>query len=134
MLAHQEAALWPTLIEQAWKVRENARLYGPTQVGAAVLSLQGNIFVGCNIEHRFRAHDVHAEVNALSSMTAAGDGPAIAIVVAAQRESFTPCGGCMDWIFELGASTTRVAFSGDPNIWLAPRVLHASELMPHYPH
>src|SRR5687768_7490217 len=93
---------WAQLSKRAWAVRENARVHGNTRVGAATLSSEGGIFVGCNVEHQFRSHDVHAEVNALTSMIAAGHSNAVAILIAAERDRFTPCGGCLDWIFELG--------------------------------
>jgi cytidine deaminase len=124
--------LWPQLSVAAWAARENAKLYGKTKVGCAVLSQQENVYAGCNIEHRFRAHDVHAEVNALSSMQAAGDGHAVAVLIAARRDKFTPCGGCMDWIFELGGPATLVAFQSDPDAKV--QILSAQDLMPHYPY
>jgi cytidine deaminase len=121
----------PRMAATAWEVREHAHLHGKTAVGAAVLSRQGNIFSGCNVEHRFRSHDVHFEVNALTTMIAAGDGPAVVVLIVAQRDNFTPCGSCLDWIFELGGPECVVVFQGspdaDPQIWLA------HQLMPHYP-
>lgn len=117
---------------EAWKVRDNAHLHGKTAVGAAVLSQQGFIYTGCNVEHRFRSHDVHSEVNALTTMTTNGDGPAIAVLIAADRDNFTPCGSCLDWIFELGGPSCTVGFQPAPG---APITIHrADELMPHYPH
>ena len=85
-------ARWDRLAKAAWEMREQARVHGKTRVGAAVLSEQGNVYGGCNIEHIFRSHDVHAEVNALTTMVASGDGPALALLIAADRERFTPCG------------------------------------------
>lgn len=123
---------WLRLADAAWQVRDRARVHGKTSVGAAVLSVQGHIFAGCNVEHRFRSHDVHAEVNALTTMASAGDGPAVAVVIASARERFTPCGGCLDWIFELGGPCCLVAFQGDPGGQLL--TLRADELMPHYPY
>jgi cytidine deaminase len=114
----------------AWKVRENAHLHGKTAVGAAALSTQGAVFAGCNIEHRFRAHDIHAETNALSTMAAAGHGPAVAVVIAAARNKFTPCGGCMDWIYELGGPDCVVGFQGEQGGMVEDH--RADELMPHY--
>jgi cytidine deaminase len=135
-MSHQPAfvdpATWQQLAERAWEARVNARVHGNTRVGAAVLTEQGAVHVGCNIEHIFRSHDVHAEVNALSTMAAAGDGPAIALVVVAERDRFTPCGSCLDWIFELGGPATLVAFQGMPGARI--EVLRADALMPHYPY
>jgi cytidine deaminase len=122
---------WQQLADVAWLARENARVHGKTRVGVAVLSKQGNIHAGCNVEHIFRSHDVHAEVNALTTMTTVGDGPAVAVFIAAERDRFTPCGGCLDWIFELGGPATFVAFQGAREGSIA--VLRADELMPHYP-
>jgi cytidine deaminase len=101
-------------------------------VGCAVLDEDGRIFSGCNIEHRFRSHDIHAEVNAISSLIAGGGGKAVAILIAATRERFTPCGSCMDWIFEIGSSDCVVISERDPAI--AGLRLTASELMPFYPY
>ena len=117
--------------EIAWQVRERARVHGPTRVGAVAMAGDGQLFAGCNVEHRFRSHDVHAEVNALTSMVAAGAGPAVALLIAAERERFTPCGSCLDWIFEVGGPECLVGFQPRPRgsvIWL-----RADELMPHYP-
>ena len=122
------SGLNPTL--EAWAVRDAAHVHGPTKVGCAVVAESGTIYSGCNVEHRYRSHDVHAEVNALTTMAAADDGPALLVVIAAERAKFTPCGACLDWIFELGRPDTLVVFSppeGDAQLHLA------RDLMPHYP-
>lgn len=119
------------LAQAAWRVRENAHIFGRTKVGAAALSADGEIFVGCNVEHRFRSHDVHAEVNAITSMVTSGRTELIAIVVAADRERFTPCGACMDWIYQFGQASCRVGYQSEPGGKLT--VFSAEELMPYYP-
>jgi cytidine deaminase len=124
-------AEWDALGAAAWEVRESAHAHGPTRVGAAVRSAAGSIYVGCNVEHRYRSHDVHAEVNALTTMVAGGGSPAVAVLVAAERDRFTPCGSCLDWIFELGGPDCLVAFQGKPGGRV--EILAARELMPHYP-
>ncbi|MEU9841316.1 hypothetical protein AB0C69_19060 [Actinomadura sp. NPDC048032] len=119
------------LSDAAWLVRKNARLYGPTAVGCAVLSGDDRIFAGCNLEHRFRSHDIHAEVNALSSLVAGGAANAIVVMIAAERDRFTPCGSCLDWIFEIGGEECLVLNERAPG-----RVDHrylVGELMPFYP-
>lgn len=123
---------WSAMADAAWAARENARTYGPTKVGAAVATTNGSIYSGCNIEHRYRSHDIHAEVNALASMQAASSSQsALAIVIAAERNSFTPCGACLDWIFELGGGgETLVGFVSSAK---ALRTWTARELMPYYP-
>ena len=100
---------WDDLALTAWKHRENARIFGKTKVGAAVLS-KGKVFGGCNIEHKFRAHDIHAEISAISSMVSSGNKKLDAILVVATRDKFTPCGGCLDWIFEFGGPKCLVGY------------------------
>ena len=115
----------------AWQAREYAHVLGKTRVGCAVLSSSGVIVAGCNVEHRFRCHDVHAEVNALTSMVAAGAGNAKAILIVAEREYFMPCGGCLDWIMELGSGDVLIGFQGVKGGEI--EVKCATELMPFYP-
>ncbi len=119
------------LFKAAWKVRENAHVIGPTRVGCAVLSSSGNIFSGCNVEHRFRSHDVHAEVNAITTMIAAGEESIVAIAIAAERERFTPCGACMDWILQFALEDCVVLAQPKPNGDV--QCFTTTELMPFYP-
>ncbi|WP_369795274.1 hypothetical protein [Cellulomonas sp. KRMCY2] len=116
----------------AWRARERARVYGRTRVGCGVVTDLDELFSGCNIEHRFRSHDIHAEVSALSRVVSEGaQGQVIAILVVAERDNFTPCGACTDWIFELCGGATLVGFQREPGAPIAWR--SAAELMPFYP-
>lgn len=118
------------MIEQAWMVRESSN--GKTRVGTAVsYDNEGIIESGCNIEHRFRSHDIHAEVNSISSLVAAGYHKFDSILIVADREQFTPCGSCMDWIMEIGGENADVMFQSSMNGDI--KVYKAKELMPHYP-
>lgn len=96
------------LLKAAWRAREFAYVIGPTKVGCAVLSDNLRMFSGCNVEHRFRSHDVHAEVNAITNMVSVGEVKLIALAIAAERERFTPCGACLDWIFQFAEPETCV--------------------------
>jgi cytidine deaminase len=122
---------WVSMAVSAWEVRENAHLYGPTAVGASVLSIDGRVFTGCNVEHRFRSHDIHAEVNAIGNMVAHGEKRLIAVMIAAERQRFTPCGACLDWIFQFGGPECKVGYQKKKGGSI--EVLTAGELMPHYP-
>jgi cytidine deaminase len=119
------------LSEAAWLVRDRARVYGPTRVGCAALADNGQIYIGCNIEHRFRSHDIHAEVNAISSLVANGGSELRAMLIAAEREQFTPCGSCLDWIFEIGGGDCLVMSERSPGV--TAHVYRARDLMPWYP-
>lgn len=120
-----------TMAKRAWLVRERSYLIGTTAVGATVLTVAGAMFDGCNVEHRYRCHDVHAEVNAITGMVAAGSTEIAAILIAAERQKFTPCGGCMDWIFQFGGPDAWVGYQNTRNGRVAWH--RARELMPHYP-
>lgn len=122
---------WAALSTAAWVVRKNSHLYGKTKVGAALLSEKGKIYVGCNVEHIFRSHDIHAEVNAIGNMISGGDQKLLAILIVAQRNRFTPCGSCLDWIFQFGTSECFVGFQKSPKNSI--KIYTAGELMPHYP-
>jgi cytidine deaminase len=119
------------MAEAAWEVRKHAYMFGTTMVGAAVMAADGSVFVGCNVEHRFRSHDIHAEVNAIGSMVAAGYTHLVAVVIVAERERFTPCGGCMDWIYQFGGPSCLIGFQPSPNEEI--RMFSAHDLMPYYP-
>jgi cytidine deaminase len=119
------------LSRRAWAARDNSRILGETKVGCAVLDERGSVFVGCNVEHRFRSHDIHAEVSAISAMVTAGGNELVAVFIAAEREKFTPCGACLDWIFELGGGRCLVFSQASPSTETARYT--ALELMPHYP-
>jgi cytidine deaminase len=108
-IADERIARLPVIemIAAAWDVRQHARILGRTAVGCAALDESLAIHVGCNVEHRFRSHDIHAEVAATSALVAAGSQRMVAVLIAAERERFTPCGACMDWIFELGGDLHR---------------------------
>lgn len=121
----------PSLAEQAWEARQNAYVIGETRVGAAVLGSDGQVYLGCNVEHRYRCHDVHAEVNAITSMVTAGTKKVVAVFVVAERERFTPCGGCLDWIFQFGGENCVVAYQSKRGGQI--KSFTAADLMPHYP-
>ena len=120
------------LAKAAWDVRERSHVVGPTRVGCAVLGANGQIYTGCNVEHRFRSHDVHAEVNALTTMIAQGCKSVRAVFIAAERDRFTPCGACMDWIMQFADEgdcvvLAQATLGGEISSYLA------TQLMPFYP-
>ncbi|MFY9310096.1 MAG: cytidine deaminase [Bacteroidia bacterium] len=130
-MAKSKKINWDELSESAWNVRNNAFIFGKTKVGAAALSSTGNIYTGCNVEHMFRSHDIHAETNSISNMVSKGDKELIAIIIVAQRKQFTPCGSCMDWIFQFGGVNCLVGFQSSPKG--AIKKFKAKQLMPYYP-
>ncbi len=126
-----DSQMWEKMSERAWESHSNAKVLGTTKVGAAVVSEEGKIFSGCNIEHKFRSHDIHAEVSAISSLVSSGCKSLSAILVVAERKQFTPCGSCMDWIFELGGPECVVGYQNQKGGHV--KKFLARDLMPHYP-
>ena len=131
MIQREDEIDWIKLSTEAWQARDNAFIFGSTKVGASVLSENQNVYNGCNVEHKFRSHDVHAEVNAITNMISKGEKKMIAIIIVAERLKFTPCGGCMDWIMQHGGENCIVAYQNEKNGEIYK--FFAKELMPHYP-
>lgn len=86
---------------------------------------------GYNVEYIYISHDIHAEVNAISTMVANGEKDLVAVLVVATREMFTPCGSCMDWIFQFGGANCLIRYESEPG--KKKLQLTAGELMPFYP-
>ena len=122
--------IWEIMAINGWDNRKNARMLRNTKVGSAVVSGR-RIYGGCNIWHRFRTHDIHDEISAISTMISAGYKKLHAIIVVAERTKFTPCGGCLDWIFEFGGPKCLVGYQTKKDSKIT--IFKAEELMPHYP-
>lgn len=94
------------LVRSARKVMKNA--YAPFsefKVGAAVLTSQGQVFVGCNVENSSYGMTNCAERTAIFSAVAKV-GPKLEIqavaVANAQGVPCSPCGACRQVIYEFG--------------------------------
>jgi cytidine deaminase len=93
---------WEPLVEAARAAR--AASYSPYSefaVGAAVLSADGSIFAGCNLENRSYGLALCAERSAFAAAVAAGHRDFSAVVVVADAEPpATPCGLCRETMAE----------------------------------
>jgi len=90
------------LLERAWQVFENAYApYSEFGVGAALLTADGAVFIGCNVECAAYPHGICAERTAVSSAVAAGKRDFVAIAIATRAAKPTPpCGGCRQFMAE----------------------------------
>ncbi len=91
---------WDELIELAKAVRENA--YAPFSayyVGAAIESVTGKIYLGCNVENSSYGLTCCAERNAVFAMIAAGETEWIRCAVVT-KDSGSPCGACRQVLAE----------------------------------
>jgi cytidine deaminase len=91
------------LIEQAKNAREKAYVpYSKFQVGAALLSSEGKVYHGANIENAAYSMTCCAERTALFKAYTEGDKQFRAIaVVADTKRPVPPCGACRQVISEL---------------------------------
>ena len=91
-----------TLIRESLAARENAAApFSKFKVGAALRTIDGRIFRGCNVENSTYGLTVCAERVALLSAIAAGERKFTEIAVATQSEEpSTPCGPCRQLMWE----------------------------------
>jgi cytidine deaminase len=90
------------LIEAATDVRERAFApYSEFKVGAAVLTKEGKIYEGCNVESASFGLTVCAERVAIWKAVSEGEKDFTEIAVVADTEKLTPpCGTCRQIIWE----------------------------------
>lgn len=98
------------LMEAAQAVMKNAHApYSNFQVGAAVRTDVGDVFVGCNVENVAYPEGTCAEAGALAAMVAAGQGCIVEVaVIAASLTPVPPCGGCRQKLREFGGGDVVV--------------------------
>lgn len=91
------------LIESAKQVRENAFApYSKFKVGSAVITKDGKIYTGCNVESASYSATICAERVAISKAVSEGESEFEQIAVVADTENLTPpCGVCRQVIWEL---------------------------------
>ncbi|MEH7247430.1 cytidine deaminase [Neobacillus niacini] len=91
------------LIEEAKKARDKAYVpYSNFKVGAALLTVDGKVIHGCNIENAAYSVANCAERTALFKAYADGDTQYKALVVVGDtKRPITPCGACRQVISEL---------------------------------
>lgn len=122
--------IWETeLITTAWRSRDHA-IARKTKVGAAVVGQRGLVIGGCNIEHDFGT-TFHAEEVAIMKALSVGDKNFHHLLVVSDKNKFTPCGRCLDWIYQFGHSQIKIGTQSnfeEPIQWYT-----LTELAPHYP-
>ncbi|WP_099361951.1 cytidine deaminase [Fredinandcohnia onubensis] len=101
------------LINEAKKARELAYVpYSKFKVGAAILTKDGKVYHGCNIENAAYSVTNCAERTALFKAVSEGDKEFAAIAVVADTERpVPPCGACRQVISELCGRNTKVFLS-----------------------
>ena len=98
------------LYKQALAVRDRAYVpYSKFAVGAAIMSTSQKIYTGCNVENVSYPCGTCAEAGAIAAMIAAGERLIQDIVVVADSSNLiSPCGACLQRIFEFSDKNTKV--------------------------
>jgi cytidine deaminase len=91
------------LAESAIKAKQNALpIYSNFFVGASVLTSEGKVYTGCNIESSSYSLTICAERNAIFKAVSEGEREFKAIAVAGDTEDYiSPCGACRQVISDL---------------------------------
>lgn len=124
-LAHDE------LLAHARRARDHAYApYSNFQVGAALITRNGELYQGCNVENAAYGLCNCAERTALFAAVAAGCKPGdfVALAVVADTpEPVSPCGACRQVMVELCSDNMPVVLG---NLRGAAQVTHVGALLP----
>lgn len=101
------------LLPYALSVRENAHApYSKFQVGAALRTKSGAVYVGCNVENVAYPEGTCAEAGAIAAMVAAGERDIAEVcVVAGSPTPVPPCGGCRQKLAEFAQGDVPVTLA-----------------------
>ncbi|MCG0998116.1 MULTISPECIES: cytidine deaminase [Acetobacter] len=116
------------LTQKALAARSNAYApYSRFHVGAALITEEGQVFAGCNVENAAYPEGVCAEAGAISAMIAAGGSRKIATILVAGKgpAPCLPCGGCRQKIREFATQRTCVLVVDEDGKQLFKDNLHA---------
>lgn len=119
-----------TLLDQARIARENAHApYSRFTVGAALLTEDGRVFTGCNVENASYGLTICAERVAVFKAISEGvrDFRAIAVIGPEDDVPCSPCGACRQVLHEFNPEMRVIVPSGPGS----SRVWTVSELLPH---
>lgn len=123
------------LVGHAAAARERAYApYSDFAVGAAVLTREGRVHVGCNVENAAYTVAICAERVAVFSAVARGERDFYAIaVIAAGDEPVSPCGPCRQVLAELAPHATIVMASvaGEILVSTCADLLPGTAAVPH---
>lgn len=103
--------------------------YSRFPVGAAICDIDGNYFIGCNVENAAYPEGLCAEANAIGAMVSAGSRKISKILVIANGDGpVFPCGGCRQKLLEFCTEETVVLIA---NLDKITDEVKFSELVPY---
>jgi cytidine deaminase len=91
--------------------------YSNFPVGAALLTPEGEIYSGCNVENAAYPQGSCAEAGAISAMATAGRRRIAEVVVVGGGAGLcTPCGGCRQRLREFAGPDTPIHVAGPEGV------------------
>ena len=91
--------------------------YSKFRVGAVVLTDDGEMFEGCNVENASYGLTIFAERNAIFQMVAKGKTRIVAVMVCTPTSQPTaPCGACRQVINEFGPDALIMSVCDGPDV------------------
>jgi cytidine deaminase len=116
------------LIRKAFEAQKMAYVpYSKYKVGAALLTEDGEIFTGCNIEIASYSPTLCAERTAIFKAVSEGHKKIKAIAVVGDSEFTYPCGVCRQVIREFGKDATIIIANSEENF----KEYALDDLLPH---
>ena len=123
---------WPALRDAAAEAMRRAYApYSRFPVGAAALTGDGRVVIGCNVENASYGLTLCAECGLVAALHAGGGGRLVAVAcVNGQGEVLLPCGRCRQLLWEHGGPGLLVDTADGPlpMTALLPRAFDATEL------
>lgn len=116
------------LLDRAYAALEHAYIpYSSFAVGAALLTADGTVYTGCNIENSSYGATICAERVAMSKAVSEGEREFTAIAIVSSSKRFTPpCGICRQFLSEFAEDLTMV-FDNDGEVVL----YHLTDMLPY---
>jgi cytidine deaminase len=107
---------WSALRAAAAEVAERAHApYSRLRVGAAGVTGDGRLIVGCNVENASYGLTLCAECGLVSALHATGGGTLAAVsVVSGDGQRLLPCGRCRQLLIEAGGPSLLVDTAAGP--------------------
>ena len=116
------------LIAAAIAASEHAYIpYSNYAVGAALKTVDGTLYTGCNIENAGFTPTICAERTALFKAVSEGQRD-FAVVAVVTRDGGSPCGVCRQAMFEFSPAMRVILADLDGNVKLTTTL---AELLPH---
>lgn len=119
---------YKTLAHKAVEAKANALPpYSNFKVGAALLTTDGDVYIGCNIENSTYGLTMCAERTAIFKAISEGKRKFKAIAIASDSPDYiTPCGACRQIIYDLCGEIDIICTNENQDY----KIFKTSELLP----